>query len=287
MSSERNISWDYLKSVADTLNSYRVRALIDAKEDIIHEEIYSEEQYYSILFKIFDEELLKYSLYEFLKTTSNNNLETLKEFSQKNSLELSKVYSLVELLKYEKILKIEEIYDEISGDVDQDPPKLKFRDLKIDTFKGDISQIKSIYEPVEVIFDSKVCSGCGTCVGICPVNCLNVYNGFGKIDKEKCIKCGLCYGVCPRSYLPMKLINMYQERTDEIKDYTNIGFYKEVNSARTKIKDISDVCQDGGISSTCLYYLFDTQKIDYALGAKMSNTIWRPEPLLLIFAPNA
>ncbi|MHA1526347.1 MAG: Coenzyme F420 hydrogenase/dehydrogenase, beta subunit C-terminal domain, partial [Promethearchaeota archaeon] len=35
------------------------------------------------------------------------------------------------------------------------------------------------------------------------------------------------------------------------------------------------------VSSTCLHYLFDKNQIDFAIGAKMSNTPWRPEPLLL------
>lgn len=281
MSSEGYITWEYLKNVADTLDSYRVRALIDAKDDILNAGIYSEDQYYSLLFKIFDEELLKFSLFEFLKTKSNVNFETLNEFSQKNSLEIKKVYSLVELLKSENIVKIEEIYDKIESEGEDTTPKLMFRDFKIDTFKGDISQIKSIYEPVEIIFNSKVCSGCGTCAGVCPVNCLNIYNGFGQIDKDKCIRCGICYFVCPRSYFPVRVINMHQDNTSKIKEYTKIGHFMDVYSARTKIKEISEVSQDGGISSTCLYYLFDNQKIEYALGAKMSNTIWCPEPLLL------
>ena len=35
MSIEENFSWDYLKDVADALDSYRIRALIDAKQDIL------------------------------------------------------------------------------------------------------------------------------------------------------------------------------------------------------------------------------------------------------------
>jgi len=281
MSIEGSITWEYLKNVADTLDSYRVRALIDAKEDILNAGVYSEDQYYTLVFKMFDEELLKYSLFEFLKSTPNANFETIKKFSQKNSLEPKKVYGLLELLKSEKIVNFDEVYDKIESEGEGDPPKLVFRDFKIDPFRGNVSQIKSIYEPVEIIFNSKLCSGCGTCAGVCPVNCLKIYNGFGQIDKEKCIRCGICYFVCPRSHLPVKILSMYQGNTSEIKEYTNIGHFKQVYSARTKLKEISEVCQDGGISSTCLYYLFDNQKIDFALGAKMSNTIWRPEPLLL------
>jgi coenzyme F420 hydrogenase subunit beta len=79
----------------------------------------------------------------------------------------------------------------------------------------------------------------------------------------------------------MNLLNMVQENASEIKPYSKVGFFIGAYSARTKIKEISEKCQDGGISSTCLYYLFDSSKIDYALGAKMSENLWRPEPLLL------
>ncbi len=281
MNSEGSLTWEYLKNVADTLDSYRVRALIDAKDDIIDAGRYTEDQYYSILFKMFDEELLKYSLFEFLKTRQIANIDSLKDFSQKNSLEINKVYSLLELLRSENLIQVKEIYDTIEVQGEETPSKSVFRDFKIDPNRGEISSVKSIYEPVEIIFDSKVCSGCGTCAGVCPVNCLNIYNGFGQIDKDKCIRCGICYFVCPRSYLPVKLLNMYQDNATKIKEYDTIGAFRDVYSARTKVKEISEVCQDGGIASTCLYYLFDNQQIDLALGAGMSNTIWRPEPLLL------
>ena len=46
---EAQVSWDFLKTVSDTLDSYRVRALIDAKKDILEAGIYTESQYYNIL----------------------------------------------------------------------------------------------------------------------------------------------------------------------------------------------------------------------------------------------
>ncbi|MFX1393945.1 MAG: Coenzyme F420 hydrogenase/dehydrogenase, beta subunit C-terminal domain [Promethearchaeota archaeon] len=281
MCPETKVSMEFLKNVSETLDSYRVRALIDAKKDILEAGIYSESQYYDILFRMFDDELLKYSLYNYLKHNQNNNLKSLLQFSKKNSIEFKKVYSLLELLKNEKLVIVEEQCDKIEGNEDS-PPKEIFKDLliKVDEVKS-IDSIKSIYEPVKVIFDAKICSGCGMCAGICPVNCLNIFNGFGQIDEDKCIRCGLCYFVCPRSYLPTRVLNIAQENTSEIKDYSEIGFFRKAFSARTKIKEIAEVCQDGGISSTTLYYLFDKKKIEIALGAKMSRTLWRPEPLLI------
>lgn len=280
MSLEEKFSWEFLKNLADALDSYRIRALIDAKKDILDAGIYDESQYETILYTMLDEEKLKYSLYNFLKNKSKSNLKTLIEYSEDTSIDLNKTLSLLEILKNEKLLDVEEIHDKIEGD-ENNPEKLIFKDFSIEVNDGEISKLKPIYEPVKVIFESNNCSGCGLCAGICPVNCLHIYNGFGKIDEDKCISCGLCYYVCPRTYLPIKVLNMTQEKTSEIKEYQKVGYFIEAYSARTKVKEISEICQDGGVSSTCLHYLFDKKKIDLALGAKMSNTLWRPEPVLL------
>ncbi len=280
MSLEKNLSWEFLKNLADALDSYRIRALIDAKSDILEAGVYNEIQYESILYKMLDEERLKFSLFNFLKNNSESNLETLRKFSQINSINLNKTLSLFELLRNEKLLIVEDLYDKEKGD-EANPEKLIFKDFSIKVLEGDISKLKPIYEPVKVVFESKTCSGCGLCAGICPVNCLHIYNGFGKIDEEKCIRCGLCYFVCPRTYLPVNVLNMAQENASEIKEYSKVGYYIEAYSARTKLKEISDICQDGGISSTCIHYLLEKNKIDFAIGAKMSNTLWRPEPLLI------
>ena len=51
--------------------------------------------------------------------------------------------------------------------------------------------------------DKNLCTGCGACYNICPVNAILMEKnkeGFLEpvIDKSKCIKCGLCFKVCPQ-----------------------------------------------------------------------------------------
>ena len=280
MSSKLKITKEGLKDIAVTVDSYRIRVLIDAKQEILDSGVYNEEQYDTILFKMFDEELIKYKLYNFLSHQKSNDFEALKKFSNQNSVEITKTLSLLELLNNENLIAVNEIYDEIEGD-ENTPSSTSFKDFDIKSFDVNPSKIKSIYEPVKTIFETKNCSGCGLCVGICPVNCIDVYNGIGNIDDLKCIRCGLCYYLCPRTYLPIRVLNMTQAGASQIKKYSKVGHYLEAYSARTKIDEIAKSCQDGGVTSTCLHYLFDANAIDIALGAKMSKIPWRPEPIVL------
>ena len=115
MSFKEDFSWEYLKNVANALDSYRIRALIDAKQDILEAGIYDESQYDSILYKMLEEERLKYSLFNLLNNNTQGNLEILSKFSKENSIELHKTISLLELLKNENYILVEELFDKIKG----------------------------------------------------------------------------------------------------------------------------------------------------------------------------
>ena len=280
MSSEGNITWNFLKNVSDVLDSYRIRALIDAKKEVLDAGLYDESIFYEILFKMFDEERLKYNFLDFLKSKKIYDFESVKVYANEQSMPISKVFSLLELLKNENYVQIQELYETIEGD-DETPPKSIFKGLNIELSNIDFSKLKSIYEPIKVIFDSNTCSGCGMCAGICPVNCIEIKNGFGKINDQKCLRCGLCYLVCPRSFFPKRVMRMIQNDATDIEEYKSFGPIIEAHAARTKVPSIAETCQDGGISSTCLFHLIESKKVDLALGATMSDDPWRPEPIIM------
>ncbi|MFX0042820.1 MAG: 4Fe-4S dicluster domain-containing protein [Candidatus Hodarchaeota archaeon] len=57
---------------------------------------------------------------------------------------------------------------------------------------GDFS-ITNYYAEV----DSNLCSGCGTCVEICPMKAISLKDDISLIKKKRCIGCGNCVAKCP------------------------------------------------------------------------------------------
>lgn len=281
MSLEGNITWNFLRDLADALKSYKIRALIDAKNEILNSGIYNESQYNKILFSLIKEEKQKFMLFNFLINTKNVNLKVLREYSKDNSLSLRKIFTYLELLNVEKLISFDKKYKENKTSNDDDQPEKILDGINIKVKFENFDHHKTIYEPVKVIFNEQICSGCGLCSGICPVDCINIENGFGKINSDICIRCGLCYFVCPRSFLPVDLLNLHQSDSEVYQSMDKIGSYIAIYGARTKVEEIKKRCQDGGITSTCLYYLFKNSKIDYALGAKIGEKLWCPEPSLM------
>ena len=275
MNEKKLITWEFLKVIKDTLDSYRIRALIDAKEDIMARGIYSEEEYYDLLFNIFDLEQLKYEIYDLIKQNPIQEIKFLKEFAQRKSVQLNLVFYLLELLNHEKLVSYEKHFTNDEND------NGSLKEFNVEAINLDQDRLKNVYEPVKVIFDAKVCSGCGMCVAFCPMKCIAMINGFGAINDDLCIKCGLCYLVCPRTILPTELLHMTISQDDNSHKVNKFGPFIEAYSARTKISAIKEICQDGGITTTCLYYLLDQNKIDIALGAKMSEEAWKPIPFII------
>lgn len=51
---------------------------------------------------------------------------------------------------------------------------------------------------VEIIIDDGKCTGCGTCVEICPVEVLEIQNEKSvTVNVEECLVCRACEAQCP------------------------------------------------------------------------------------------
>jgi Fe-S-cluster-containing hydrogenase component 2 len=45
--------------------------------------------------------------------------------------------------------------------------------------------------------DKSKCTGCGSCVEVCPVEAVAVNDGMAAVDAELCVECGACVDACP------------------------------------------------------------------------------------------
>ena len=48
-----------------------------------------------------------------------------------------------------------------------------------------------------IIIKQNKCDYCGCCVGVCPVNCIELKEADIEIKHDICIDCDLCVFVCP------------------------------------------------------------------------------------------
>jgi len=54
--------------------------------------------------------------------------------------------------------------------------------------------------------DEETCTGCGTCIKICPMQTIDLVDVIAKVNDSKCIGCGLCAHHCPEEAIELKRI---------------------------------------------------------------------------------
>ncbi|MHA1294452.1 MAG: Coenzyme F420 hydrogenase/dehydrogenase, beta subunit C-terminal domain [Promethearchaeota archaeon] len=150
------------------------------------------------------------------------------------------------------------------------------------TSKNENEDLVKVFEDLlnEIINTSKCCA-CGACVAYCESQSFDVIEMKGYIPQFKsdatidnCTKCGLCYYICPQTDTLLDKLNEFHHIIDEN------GYIREVLAAKTTNNNIAKVGQDGGIVTTILTYLFDTNKIDVAIVSERDEN-WHPIPKLV------
>ncbi len=131
------------------------------------------------------------------------------------------------------------------------------------------------YEDLEArIINTKECTVCGACITACPDSHIKLIENRPKRTKRTmdCVGCQTCYDAC------------YMLRHELIKDIEgsiigwgrkeSIGLYRRIVAARTRDTGIERTCQNGGVVSTLLLHVLDTDFIDGAL--VVGRDAWAP-----------
>jgi len=144
-----------------------------------------------------------------------------------------------------------------------------------------LADIKTFENLEKDVISVNNCCACGACIAYCENQAFNViemdnYTPKFKSDKsvENCKECGYCYYICPQTE---PLLDRLKE-AHLVKD--ELGNIIDIFAAKTTNAKIQEVGQDGGIVSTILTYLFDTNNIDAAIVSEYDEN-FKPIPKII------
>ena len=133
------------------------------------------------------------------------------------------------------------------------------------------SATKGFGELEAEVINAGLCTECRACVDLCAADgpdALGLDLGAFKFDADKCTGCGLCYAVCPE--IPWAWDDL-RDRYDI--DASEIGRERQLTSAITRSAVIKERSADGGVATSLLWYLLDTDQIDGAILSKANGPV--------------
>jgi coenzyme F420 hydrogenase subunit beta len=126
---------------------------------------------------------------------------------------------------------------------------------------------------IDLILSNNLCSGCGACVGVCPVEALeiDIYDSHQpKLNLDICIECGLCYEVCPGKGYPVYDISKksVDKRTCMHPQYGPVRNYWIGHSTDADIRLES---ASGGVATGLMLYLLEKKIVEAVAVVKMKD----------------
>ena len=114
---------------------------------------------------------------------------------------------------------------------------------------------------VEFTTKNGLCTSCGVCKNMCPKDSIfwKLENGMyvPQIDEKTCVKCGMCIKVCPG------IEHSYMHGKDVCLDNV-VGTCREIYNAWSKNETIRHMSASGGVVTTLVSYLLQSDKYDVA-----------------------
>jgi coenzyme F420 hydrogenase subunit beta len=140
---------------------------------------------------------------------------------------------------------------------------------------------KTIFKIVE----NGLCTGCGTCVGTCPLDAIEMVIEHKKgiyvpqLHEDKCNQCGLCFEVCPGHSVDFKQLNL--EVFGKQPEDALLGNYLSCYVGHATDYDIRYNSASGGLVTALLIFALEQGMIDGALVTGMrKDKPLEPQPFI-------
>ena len=113
---------------------------------------------------------------------------------------------------------------------------------------------------------TRLCVGCGICLGICPVNAINLKANKGVVtvnfDYSRCTQCAMCSRVCPA------LFNLYKG-CSKLPD--TLGRIEKIFFGYSTDDDIRYHAASGGVVTSLVLYMLKRKIVDKVLVVRMEG----------------
>lgn len=128
---------------------------------------------------------------------------------------------------------------------------------------------------IEEVYKDGLCTGCGTCAGMCPVGAIEMVidqkKGIYKplIDNKKCNNCEVCYKICPGHSVDFKKLNefVFGKQSEDIL----LGNYINCYTGYSTDYGIRYNSSSGGLVTQLLIFALEEGIIDGALVTRMKE----------------
>ena len=132
-----------------------------------------------------------------------------------------------------------------------------------------------INRTIEPIVNDGLCTGCGTCVGLCPRDAIKLVIDKTKglyipqLDRGRCSECGICFEVCPGHSVDFTALN--QDIFGKQPEDVVLGNYLNCYLGHATDYEIRYNSASGGLVTTLLIFALEEGLIDGALVTRMNR----------------
>lgn len=121
---------------------------------------------------------------------------------------------------------------------------------------------------ISFVVENKLCTGCGTCAGICPEDAISLSKNDNlgiyefSVDPQKCTACRLCVKVCSGYVVDLEDTSIFSDKNKY--DYF-LGSYVELYIGNSLDENIWENSSSGGLVTQLLVSLLEEKEIDGAI----------------------